>query len=172
MGAESISDLLRGYAAQVPSERSIVEVGAWLGAGTYHLAAASSCNLYVYDYFKARQSEVEKAAKFGFHIQRDEDTLPKVQSYLSPYLDRITFRKGPLYKAAYDGPMIGLYVDDASKGFWHQAERIFAPYFDDQTILVLMDYHFPPCHVLRTAMRRHKVVLEETPDTSTAVFRW
>lgn len=172
MGALHIASLLREYAAAVPEGRAIVEVGSWLGAGTLELAEASRCPIHVYDKFLANESEVGKAAAFGFSLSVGQNTLPLVEAYLEPHGERVHFHRGPLYKARYDGPPIGLYVDDASKAFWSQAERIFGPHFDESTVLVLMDYHYPKCTVQREAMRRHEVLLERTPDSSTAVFRW
>ena len=172
MGALNIAGLLREYASTVPEGRTVVELGSWLGAGTYELASATTCEIHVYDKFRASESEVKKAKAFGFDLVVHEDTLPKVRAYLKPFGDRVRFHKGPLYKASYDGPKIGLYVDDASKSFWKQAERIFAPYFDNQTILIMMDYHYPKCSLIRQEMERHEMLLERTPDSSTAVFRW
>jgi hypothetical protein len=172
MGALKIADLLRQYAAQVPTGKAIVEVGSWLGAGTYELAAASNTVLHVYDYFKARGSEITKAAAFGIELAPEEDTLPMVKAYLKPFGSRVVFHKGAIHRAKYNGPPIGLYVDDASKSLWKQVVRIFSPYFDQDTVLILMDYHYPKCTHLREAMNGYEMLLERTPDSSTAIFRW
>lgn len=169
MGAEKLAPLLRDWAALVPPEQAIVEVGAWLGAGTQYLVRENG-PLYVYDGFQANRSEVEKAAKFGVALTVGQDTLPWVKKRLP---DGIHFRKGNLKQSQYDGPPIGLYVDDASKSakLWTRSMQTFEPHFVEGTVIVLMDYHFPPCTAQRDYASKWKVLIEGIPGTSTAVFR-
>lgn len=169
MGAEKLATMLRDYADAVPADQAIVEVGAWLGAGTQYLVRDSG-PLYVYDGFEANSSEVAKAAKFGVTLTAGQDTLPWVKSHLPK---GIHFRKGNLKRSQYDGPPIGLYVDDASKSakLWARSMQTFEPHFVQGTVIVLMDYHFPPCEAQRRYAQKWDVLVPDVPGTSTAVFR-
>lgn len=169
MGAESIRDDLLRYSNNVPEGEAIVEVGSWLGAGTQYLAKAGR-ELHVYDRWQASKQEVRKAARFGITLTEGQDTLPLVEVLVPG--DHVHFHKGLLSEATYSGPTIGLYVDDASKTHWHRISRIFSPHFREGTVLMMMDYHYPPCRVIREAMQAHEMVEERLDDTSTAVFRW
>jgi hypothetical protein len=169
MGAEKLAPWLTEYAQSVPSDRAIVEVGAWLGAGTRYLVRENA-PLYVYDGFQANHSEVEKAAKFGVKLEFGQDTLPWVQAHLP---QGIHFIKGNLKQSRYNGPEIGLYVDDASKApkLWRHSMETFEPYFVKGSVIMLMDYHFPPCTAQRQYARKWQVMVEHIHGTSCAVFR-
>lgn len=170
MGAETIRNHLLKYALEVPEGEAIVEVGSWLGAGTQYLAKPGK-ELHVYDRWQASREEVGKARKFGLSLYSGQDTLPIVQDRLRDAVN-VHYHKGLLSKARYDGPTIGLYVDDASKKNWHMVSQIFSPYFRPGTVLVMMDYHFPSCTAIREAMEEHEMIEAKLDDTSTAVFLW
>jgi hypothetical protein len=168
MGSGTIAPWLKEYASAVPPEQAIVEVGAWLGCGTQFLVRMNG-ELFSYDRFRASQSEVWKAKAFGVHLTVGQNTLPWVQSHLP---EGIHFIRGEIMKAAYDGPKIGMYVDDASKQgkVWHHSMKVFEPHFASGTIIVLMDYWFRPCSAQRLYARKWQVVEERLPGTSGAVF--
>lgn len=168
MGSRKIALWLTEYAAAVPGSQAIVEVGAWLGAGTRYLVRERG-PLYVYDRFEASLSEVEKAAKFGVMLTFGQDTLPWVKGRLP---EGIHFVKGDLQHSRYDGPPIGLYVDDASKSekLWSRSMRTFEPHFVKGTVIVLMDYHYPPCRAQRDYARKWNLKVPHLPGVSAAVF--
>jgi len=144
MGARNIGKQLTDWASQCKS--SIVECGSWLGSGTAYLAigaARSGAKLHAFDNWKARDSEVEKAEKFGFALASGQDTLPLVAKLLQPFGVDITFNQGPIIDAMWSGEPIGLFVLDAAKRnphFRHVAETFF-PFLEDGAVVVLMDYH-------------------------------
>jgi hypothetical protein len=170
MGATRLAPWLTRFAAEVPPERAIVEVGSWLGAGTQHLVRERG-PLYVYDRFQATQSEVAKAAAFGVTLAAGQDTLPFVKSHVTS--PTVRFVKGNINKARYKGPAIGLYVDDASKlpELWEHSMKTFERWFvKGETILVLMDYHFPPCDAQREYAEKWMLLEERVAGTCAAVF--
>lgn len=171
MGATRLEPWFRRFAAAVPSDRAIVEVGSWLGAGTRFLVRDSG-PLIVYDGFRATASEVVKAAKFGVELKEGQDTLPFVRSHITS--PAVTFVKGKLRHATYDGPAIGLYVDDASKqpDLWKHSMQIFEPWFvPGETILVLQDFDFAPCKAQRQYAKKWTLLEREIGGTCAAVFR-
>jgi hypothetical protein len=149
MGGNAIADALREAASLVPDGHSIVEVGTWLGAGTYHLiqGAKPDCTIDVhcYDRFVANSSEVTKAAATGLELKPGQNTRPIVAKHLAglhiiPQLHRCSIKEAKWY-----GNSIGLYVDDAAKqteNFLHVL-RTFGPFWvPEVTTVILMDYHF------------------------------
>lgn len=148
-GGHGISEQLQSYSSLIPIRTGIVEVGVWLGAGTSHLALGQAeisgkAPIYCYDKFRANESEIVKARNFGINFKLGQDTLPLVKKFLQPIYSNIIFNKGNIKDLRYDGPPIGMYVDDASKRkekFLHVIEEL-EPYFIEGTIIVLMDYYF------------------------------
>jgi hypothetical protein len=169
MGSGTIAPWLDKYASEVPEDQAIVEVGAWLGCGTRFLIRPKG-ELFVYDRFKASKSEVWKAKAFGVHLTPGQNTLPWVQSHLP---EGIHFIRGEIMKATYDGPKIGMYVDDASKQgkVWHHSMQVFEPHFAEGAILFLMDFDFAPCTVQREYAKRWKMLERHLAGTSCAIFR-
>ena len=170
MGAAKLAPWLTEYAKNVPDSQAIVEVGAWLGAGTRYLVRENG-PLWVFDHFRATASEVEKASKFGVELKKGQDTLPWVKAHLPK--NGIRFMKGDIRTAVYKGPPIGLYVDDASKSekLWRHSMQTFEPHFVSGAILMLQDYWFPPCGVQREYASKWEMIVENIPGTSCAVFR-
>lgn len=170
MGALTIADYLREYAAAVPADRAIVEIGAWLGAGTRVMAEVAQAPIYVYDKFLATDSEVEKAAAFGVTLQAGQNTQSLVEKHLEG-LD-VRLHRGSIFKMKYDGPPIGLYVDDASKQRWPILENRLSPFFTPDTVMVMMDFYYPPCQPQRDALARHRILVDNIPNTSTRILQW
>ena len=169
MGGRKIASWLRRYADQVPKEQAIVECGAWLGGGTQFLTRPAG-DLHVYDRFIANDSEAKKAFAFGLVLIPGQNTLPYVKSRLPK---SVKFHKGELLKATYKGPPIGLFVDDASKQpkVWANTMAVFEPHFVSGTILVLMDYDYPPCECQRDYSKKWELVEREIGHTCAAVFK-
>ena len=164
---------LRDYAARCPEDQTIVEVGAWLGAGTYHLADASTQPLHVFDNWLAKAGEVVKAQDQGeFGLIVGESYLHVVQHNLRKFGDQITYNQGDLRRAEYMGGPIGLYVDDASK---HSIETIlprFEKHFAPGCILILMDYYWHRCGPQRDFIEASEYEFVERPDTYKTVAIW
>jgi hypothetical protein len=149
MGGTKIGMLLREAARKAPCNTALVEVGCWLGAGTAQLALGirererQDVQLHCYDRWQANKSEVEKAAKRGWHLEVGKDTLPRMRQTLAQFNVPIRFHKGDLMEAVWEGGPISVYVDDASKTptlFCHAIET-FAPYWvPGETIVFLMDF--------------------------------
>jgi hypothetical protein len=149
---------------------AIVEVGAWLGAGTQYLVRTDG-PLFVFDRFRTVESEVTKAAAFGVNLKVGQDTLPFVKSHIGSR--NVRFVKGNIRNARYTGPPIGLYVDDASKRppFWNSSMRTFEPHFVSGTILILMDYDFEICECQRSYAVKWQMLERRIGGTCAAVFR-
>ena len=169
MGSGTIAPWLKEYASAVPPEQAIVEVGAWLGCGTQFMARPKG-ELFSYDRFKASKSEVWKAKAFGVDLTVGQDTLPWVKSHLP---EGITFTKGEIMNATYNGPPIGMYVDDASKQpeLWAHSMQVFEPHFAEGAILFLMDFDFAPCKAQRKYAKRWTLLDRKISGTSCAIFK-
>ena len=151
MGGREIGKYLREYASQVKSNFSVVEVGAWLGAGTAQiclgiLEGKNNVPLFVYDRFFASKSEIEKAGKQGVKLKPKQNTLKIVSKFISNFNCRVKFNRCNITAIKkYKGEKIGMYVDDASKSsdkFKH-VMKIFKKHFvPGETILVFMDYFY------------------------------
>ena len=152
MGGKEIGPLLRDLASHAPADTSIVEVGAWLGAGTAQLALGIrdrrrpwDVALHCYDRWQANRSEVDKASGFGVRLALLEDTLPRVRRTLEPFGVPVEYHKGELLESGWKNGPISVYVDDASKmpeTFIH-ALRTFGPWWvPGTTLVVFMDYDY------------------------------
>ena len=186
-GGTEIGPWLYELASQCPGGSSIVEVGCWLGAGTYHLARGAlhthnpAVEVHCYDRWTANEQEIEKARKFGVELRLGEDTLPRVQKTLSSLAARVYYHKGDIREAQWDGRPIALYVDDATKvdSLWRHAMKTFRPSFILGAHLVLMDYHFdekagPAYAAQKRYMAQHsefRLVQERLGGTTTAIFQ-
>ena len=186
-GGVEIGPWLEGYAAEVPRNSSIVEIGCWLGAGTAFLALgamAKATEIHVYDRWRVVGDEAEKARRWKIKLRDGEDTLPLVKRFLSPFPALIRYHKGDVRQAIWSNGPIGLYVDDATKVelIWEHAVRTFFPSFiRGETILVLMDYHFdekagPKYGAQKRWMAAHRnrfeLIEERMGGTTAAAFRY
>lgn len=152
MGGGLMGPFLQKLAREATSGTAIVELGAWLGAATAHLAigmrqrGSMDVSLHVYDNFSTSKSSAEKANRQGYeHVREGDDTLPLVQSTLAPFGVEIDWHKGMLTSATeWGGKPISVYSDDASKygHTFYTCLKIFGPsWIPGTTIVVLMDYN-------------------------------
>lgn len=189
-GGHGISEQLQSYSSLIPAKTSIVEVGVWMGAGTSHLAIGQlricgNAPIYCYDKFSASKAETEKARRFGIDIDIKQDTLPLVKKILKPIYSNIVFNKGDIKKISYDGPAIGMYVDDASKRkekFIPVIEEL-EPHFIEGTVIILMDYYFYQkrkgdeslkfqMQYMKKRKDNFKFIERPNPKGSTATFKY
>lgn len=191
MGGREIGKYLRQWASEVRPGHGIVELGVWLGAGTAQMAlgvreSGNGVLVRGYDRFSALQSEVRKAADHGVTLIPGMDTRPVISRLLAPLeiQDHCTLTRGVIPPESYDGPPIGLHVDDACKraGRFLAALRTFGPHWvAGETIVVLMDYWYferrskdPGLQFQHDWMRAEtssfKVIAERMPGTSAAAF--
>lgn len=188
MGGTRIGPWLRRWAAEC--DTNIVELGAWLGAGTAQLclgAKSSSAVVHTYDRWTATQDEVKKAEEYGINLEVGEYTLPRVRHWLAPFDVDIRFHEGSLYEWSPPHGPIGLYVDDAGKmrrPFNYKMET-FLPHCTDGCVLVLMDFwyfkkfsgvkrwlHQYQYRYMGRNRRHFECVADQlTPGSSAAVFR-
>lgn len=193
MGGREIGRYLRDWAAACPDGTAIVELGAWLGAGTAQMAlgvkrAAHGSSVHAFDRFEAGASEVKKAAAHGVKLKPGQDTAQLVEDSLwragvGPY---VYLHKGDIRRAAWTGPAIALHVDDACKRdyLFLPALRTFGPHWiAGQTIVVLMDFWYFERPGVDAALRfqhdwmaEHRecfeTIKERMPGTSAAAFRY
>jgi len=150
MGGHKIARHLREAAEKVPEGSCIVEVGAWLGAGTAQLAlgakkASPVPKIHVFDRFHASRSEVVKADKGGISLKKGQSTLPLVQENLARFDAQIEYYQGSIEDIVWTGGPIGLYVDDAAKvpSSFYAVLKAFGPsWIPGVTTLILMDYGY------------------------------
>lgn len=150
MGGREIGVHLRKAAEAVPEGCCIVEVGAWLGAGTAQLAIGASRaspvpRIHVFDRFRASKSEVLKAEKGGIRLKKGQSTLPLIQKNLAGFEVSIELNQISIEDITWQHGPIGLYVDDAAKvpNSFHHVLRTFGPsWVPGTTLLILMDYGY------------------------------
>lgn len=162
MGGREIGPVMDRYIQAMEPGLDVVEVGAWLGAGTIELAESMQSHgqagtLHVYDRFKASKGEVIKALgkhryKNGIRVDNQgepvkikagQDTLPIVKKFLEPY-PFVKFYKGDIKRLKYTGGKIGVLVVDAIKhdpGFTALMKK-FEPHLAPGAVVFLMDYWF------------------------------
>ncbi|MEL6523553.1 MAG: hypothetical protein AAFQ66_21440, partial [Pseudomonadota bacterium] len=73
-GGRELGQALQEYVHQIPDGSAVVEVGAWLGAGTRQIAKAldartTTHRLDLYGRFCATEAEVLRAANTGIHLR-------------------------------------------------------------------------------------------------------
>jgi len=147
MGGRTIGPWLELFAMEAEPGTAIIELGAWLGAGTEFLARGcigNNVDVHTFDIFMVKGNEVQKAEKQGVYLNPKQDTLPLVQSYLSKY-ENIVYHKGNIADTIWIGPQISLHVDDACKSpkQFKFAINHFSPFWiPGKTVVVLMDYYF------------------------------
>lgn len=178
MGGAEIGEVLIRYAARVPREQAIVEVGCWLGAGTAHLAIGAGPDgpqIHVYDRFRIRPGEPEQAT--GYDLTPGQDTLPLVRRTLEHFPARVTFHRGDIRRARWTGKPIGLYVDDASKSrqAWNRVMWAFGRWLVPGGVMVLMDFHFRPGMAQVAYMdarpNKYEIMEDRVAGTTTRIYR-
>lgn len=155
MGAREIAWPLYKHARK--AKNNIVEVGAWLGAGTYYLARGTEQGfrvpIHVFDRFSATQDEVEQAKPFGVELQFKQNTQDLVEANVDYH--HLFLNKVNVMDIRWTGGPIDLYVDDTGKGpggFKHKMQ-VFEPYFiPGVTKCFFMDYNW--CK--ESSHQRHK----------------
>lgn len=197
MGGREIADHLRKAAADVRPGHCIVEVGAWLGAGTAQLAygarsATPTPTIHVFDKFKASKTEVVKAANGGLPLKKGQNTQFIVEDHLRNFGVPIEFHRGNIEDIHWQNGPIGLYVDDAAKApsdFSHILKTFGPSWVPGVTVLFFMDYSYwklyaetDPArakrlrvqHDFMSGHRENFSVIDEGPiaDTTTAIFRY
>ncbi len=190
MGGALAGPILRQAASELPGECDIVEVGAWLGAGTFHLCEGAALNpnrprITCFDRWCAATSEVIKAAAVGVHITAGQDLLPIIKRNLRGFEAKVQvdFRKCNINTIAPYSRKIGLYVDDASKtkSLFDHAMAVFKPQFIEGATVVLMDFYYYRKKPEQPELLYQHSYLEQSgqfmhlcdlPGTSAAVFRY
>lgn len=139
MGSHEIAETLTELAEEAPEV--IVEVGAWLGAGTWYLAESGK-EVHVFDRWQASVEETEKARRQGVKIEPGQDLMPLHEKFV-PHPNVVRY-KMHLSSVVWGDLPIGLYVDDAAKSreLFERVMRVFSPHFIPGAKLVLMDYYF------------------------------
>jgi hypothetical protein len=164
MGGREMGPVYNRFIEAMPNGLDVVEIGAWLGAGTYELASAlvehghTQSVLHVYDRFKARAQEVRKAAGlYKYRIEgvadglgtplkliEGQDTLPIVRDFLKGIPADIRFYQGNIRNFQYTGKAIGILVIDAAKK-GREFGKIMAkiePHLAPGAVIFFMDYWF------------------------------
>ena len=195
LGGQKIAGVLRSLVAQMPPKSAIIETGAWLGAGTWHLADAAAGldptpTVHVYDRFQANKSEAERATTLGVPLEAGADTSHVVRQHLNGTSAPFELHKGDLMRSTWGGGAIGLWVDDAAKKkqiFAHLLKTFGPSFVPGETVLILMDFHYWKKHetspnvddyrAQADFMAAHPEAFEHLGDpdirkTSTAVFRY
>jgi len=164
MGGRELGPVFNRFIEAMPDGLDVVEVGSWLGAGSYELASAMAEHghkdsvLHLYDRFTAKGSEVRKAAgtyKYRvdgvapgqaqpIKLKDGQDTLPIVRDFLKGIPVSVVYHKGDIRKLAYTGKLIGVLVVDSAK-----KERDFCrlmktlePRLAPGAVVFFMDFYF------------------------------
>ena len=178
LGGREIGPFLRSLAQQVPEQGHVVELGAWLGAGSAQLAlglmkADRGAVLNCYDRWAApTPDETAAAAAQGMELIAGMNTLPLAEEALSWMEAPARFRRGEIGAAHWDGAPIALHVDhmdDDSLAVSH-ALRTFGPsWMAGQCVVVFMGMAEAPEIAARRGCPRARLMLEN-PDSFREVF--
>jgi hypothetical protein len=153
MGGRQLGDDFDKYVCAMPNGLSIVEMGAWLGAGTAQIALAmykhekNLSTLYCCDLFFAHGKEADKAKNQGVNLESHQDTLPVIKDHLkelSKYV-KIEFHKGNVSTYKHAGEKIGIFILDCTKknpSFTNLITRMEKHFIKGQTIVFFMDYYY------------------------------
>ncbi len=191
-GGKVIRDYLIKYAQAVKPNRSIVEVGSWLGSATGFLCAGSILGhgnlIHAYDLWKASPVYVKRAERFhDIKFAVNQDLLPVFLKNTKQFSKYIVPHKGSIVDACYQGEDIGLAVFDMGQGKLHTdaALRVFEDSFiPGETIIFFMDYYFYETHCddriyryqLDFANLNEKIgtleFIERPKKSRTAIFRY
>ena len=201
MGGRELGPVFDRHIKAMDYGLDVVEVGAWLGAGTYELATALKAHghdettLHVYDRFEADAGQVIKAA--GRHrypagirvdnagavikLRNKEDTLPKVRRLLAGF-PFIRFYKGEIGGLRYKGKKIGVLVVDAVKRDPHFTALMkkLEPHLASGATVFLMDFYYhqkvkgagTECQGAYVKRAKKFTLLEHPANLSCAVFRY
>jgi hypothetical protein len=167
MGGREMGKVYRRYIRDMDRGDDVVEIGAWLGAGTAQLALGiyehgKESTLHVYDRFTAKGKEIKKALnpsgykyaegigvdKKGesIKVKSGQNTLPIVRKLLSEFekIADIKYYRGDIDNLKYKGGKIGILVIDAAKKS-AQFKRIIKklePHLLPGSIVFFMDYYY------------------------------
>lgn len=115
-------EIIRRHALYVSAKLSIVELGTFHGAGTIEIASANPRSpIYTYDWFKNVDYET-------------------VRRTLNPFTN-VHVMWADIRDVGFEGPPIGLLVDDASKSFFPETFEHWEPHLVDGATLVLQDFY-------------------------------
>jgi len=152
-GGRQLGEDFDKYVSLMDNGLSIVEMGAWLGAGTAQIAYSmqkygkDKSTLYCIDSFLVHGRELEKAKNQGLMVKHHQDTLSIVKNYLSELSENVNieFHKMNVMTYKHTGEKIGVYVLDCAKKdptfttLITKMEKYFIP---GKTIVFFMDYYY------------------------------
>ena len=163
MGGRELGPVFNRYIETMEYGLDVVEIGAWLGAGTWELANAikehghDQTTLHVYDRFEADKGQVIKAAgknRYPAGIRLDGqgsfiklrnqmDTLPIVKKHLRKF-PFVKFYKGEIGRLTYSGKEIGVLVIDAIKRDPHFTALMkkVEPHLAPGAVVFFMDFYY------------------------------
>jgi len=163
MGGRELGPVFNRHIETMEYGLDVVEVGAWLGAGTFELATAirehghDETTLHVYDRFEADKGQVIKAAgrnRYPAGIRLDnksavvklrtnQDTLPTVKRFLAGF-PFVRFHKGEIGNLKYSGKKIGVLVIDAIKRDPHFTilMKKLEPHLAPGAVVFFMDFWY------------------------------
>lgn len=113
--------LLRRLANEARAGTAVVQVGAWLGAGTAQLArgigeraGSGDVRLLACDEWRVSPTDVKEAAQRGVLLTPGEDLVSRVQHMLSPFGVPVNLVREAGTVGGWEGKKIALYVDEAT----------------------------------------------------------
>lgn len=180
MGGRSIGGFLQKAVLAARPGTNIIEIGAWLGAGTAQLAIGAlkrtdshRLQIHTYDRFQATAIEAQRACSKGVALSASQDTLPVVQNLLSGFGGLIHFHKTDLNAVAYpEKKLVSVYVDDAAKtpGLFTHMLKTFSPYWiPGETVLVLMDFFYYAKRPDSSTLQYQKFIVDNNPGSFTLI---
>lgn len=180
LGGREIGPFLRSLARRVPDNSHVVELGAWLGAGSAQLAmglserrGSGAAVLSCYDRWAApTPDETAIAAAQGLDLIAGMNTLPLAEETLASIPAEIRYHRGDIAAARWNGEPIALYVDHIGDDVQtaRHALRTFGPsWMAGHCVVVFMDMSEPPEVAAARGCPRARLVLDN-PENFREVF--
>lgn len=148
---DAVGEVLAGYAAQVPEDQAIVEIGSYKGKSTCYLASEAKARVYAVDPWGLPGNV---AGRFGY-----TSAFPEFMGQITAmgYEGRITPIQdfGHLAGEDWTGPVGLLFVDgDHSARSVEQDVKAWLPHLVKGAVLILDDLDTPKNPGVRVAAER------------------
>lgn len=168
MTSDAEREIFRRLAREQAAKGAIVELGAWLGAGTVAIAAGirdAGVRNVVHSYDRFRWNPRQHPAKAGFNVR---DLFAAYRENLAEFAPYVTPHKVEIEAAGWDSGPIALLVCDGPKRLKpvRHVLATFGPWLRTGSVTAWQDFCFPPAYAIAAClyMLRDRLEYREAVD--------